>query len=44
VISAIVTAYDRVEQTLATLRVIQNCVPAPDEIQCQLMDLFSFRY
>lgn len=31
-ISAIVTAYDRVEQTLATLRVIQNCVPAPDEI------------
>ena len=31
-ISAIVTAYDRVEQTLATLRVIRNCVPAPDEI------------
>ena len=31
-ISAIVTAYDRVEQTLATLRVIQNCVPTPDEI------------
>jgi len=31
-ISAIVTAYDRVEQTLATLRVIQNCVPPPDEI------------
>ena len=31
-ISAIVTAYDRVEQTLATLRVIQSCVPAPDEI------------
>jgi GT2 family glycosyltransferase len=31
-ISAIVTAYDRIEQTLATLRVIQNCVPAPDEI------------
>jgi GT2 family glycosyltransferase len=32
VISAIVTAYDRVEQTLATLRVIRSCVPAPDEI------------
>jgi len=31
-ISAIVTAYERVEQTLATLRVIQSCVPAPDEI------------
>ncbi len=31
-ISAIVTAYERVEQTLATLRVIQNCVPPPDEI------------
>jgi GT2 family glycosyltransferase len=31
-ISAIVTAYDRIEQTLATLRVIQNCAPAPDEI------------
>ena len=31
-ISAIITAYDRIEQTLATLRVIQNCVPPPDEI------------
>jgi GT2 family glycosyltransferase len=31
-ISAIVTAYDRIDQTLATLRVIQNCVPAPDEV------------
>src|ERR1041385_874579 len=31
-ISAIVTAYDRIEQTLATLRVIQSCTPAPDEI------------
>src|SRR5919106_2139777 len=30
-ISAIVTAYDRIEQTLATLRVIQSCVPPPDE-------------
>ena len=31
-ISAIVTAYDRIEQTLATLRVIQSCTPPPDEI------------
>ena len=31
-ISAIVTAYERMEQTLATLRVIQSCVPRPDEI------------
>ena len=31
-ISAIVTAYERIEQTLATLRVIQNCTPPPDEI------------
>lgn len=31
-IAAIVTAYERIEQTLATLRVIQSCVPAPDEI------------
>lgn len=31
-ISAIVTAFERVDQTLATLRVIQSCVPAPDEI------------
>ena len=31
-ISAIVTAYERVEQTLATLRVIQSCVPPPDEV------------
>ena len=31
-ISAIVTAYDRVDQTLATLRAIQSCVPAPDEV------------
>jgi len=31
-ISAIVTAYERVDQTLATLRVIQSCVPAPDEV------------
>ncbi len=31
-ISAIVTAYDRIVQTLATLRILQSCVPAPDEI------------
>lgn len=31
-ISAIVTAYERVEQTLATLRVIQSCTPPPSEI------------
>ena len=30
-ISAIITAYERIEQTLATLRVIQNCMPPPDE-------------
>lgn len=31
-ISAIVTAYERIDQTLQTLRVIQSCVPAPDEV------------
>jgi GT2 family glycosyltransferase len=31
-ISAIVTAYERIEQTLATLKVLQSCTPAPDEI------------
>jgi GT2 family glycosyltransferase len=31
-ISAMVTAYERIDQTLATLRVLQNCVPKPDEI------------
>lgn len=31
-ISAIVTAYERIEQALATLKVIQNCEPRPDEI------------
>ena len=31
-ISAIVTAYERIEQTLATLRIIQSCTPPPDEI------------
>jgi len=30
-ISAIVTAYERIEQTLATLRVIENCIPPPAE-------------
>jgi GT2 family glycosyltransferase len=37
-ISAIVTAYERVEQTLATLKVIQNCTPAPDEILVHVDD------
>jgi len=31
-ISAIVTAYERIEQTLETLRVIQSCTPPPDEV------------
>ena len=31
-ISAIVTAYERVDQTLATLRILQSCSPVPDEI------------
>ena len=31
-ISAIVTAYDRIEQTLATLRMLQSCTPPPDEM------------
>lgn len=31
-ITAIVTAYERIDQTLATLRVIQSCVPKPDEV------------
>jgi GT2 family glycosyltransferase len=31
-ISAIVTAYERIDQTLATLRIIENCVPRPDEV------------
>ena len=31
-ISAIVTAYERIEQTLETLRIIQSCTPPPDEI------------
>ena len=37
-ISAIVTAYDRIEQTLATLKVIQSCTPAPDEILVHVDD------
>ena len=37
-ISAIVTAYDRIEQTLATLKVIQSCAPAPDEILVHVDD------
>ncbi len=31
-VSVIITAYERVEQTLATIRVIQSCKPAPAEI------------
>jgi GT2 family glycosyltransferase len=31
-ITAIVTAYERVDQTLATLQVINSCRPAPDEV------------
>jgi len=31
-ISAIVTAHERIEQTLATLTVIQSCTPPPDEV------------
>lgn len=31
-IAAIVTAYERVEQTLSTLRIIEACDPKPDEI------------
>jgi GT2 family glycosyltransferase len=31
-ISAIVTAYERIDQTLATLRIIQSCLPPPDEV------------
>src|ERR1044072_1571789 len=31
-ISAIVTASERSEQTLATLRVIRSCTPPPDEV------------
>ena len=30
-IAAIVTAYERIEQTLTTLRVLQNCEPRPAE-------------
>jgi len=37
-ISAIVTAYERVEQTLATLNVIDSCDPAPDEILVHVDD------
>ena len=31
-ISAIVTAYERIDQTLATLRIILSCTPPPDEV------------
>ena len=36
--SAIVTAYERVDQTLATLKVIASCDPAPDEILVHVDD------
>ncbi|HKR21506.1 MAG TPA: glycosyltransferase, partial [Pyrinomonadaceae bacterium] len=31
-ISAIVTAYERIEQTLNTIRILESCDPKPDEI------------
>jgi GT2 family glycosyltransferase len=31
-VTAIVTAYDRIERTLQTIRIIQDCNPRPDEI------------
>ncbi|HET9478215.1 MAG TPA: glycosyltransferase [Pyrinomonadaceae bacterium] len=37
-VSAIVTAYERIEQTLATLTVIQSCAPAPHEILVHVDD------
>lgn len=37
-ISVIVTAFERIEQTLATLKVIQSCAPAPDEILVHVDD------
>lgn len=37
-ISATITAYERIEQTLATLKVIQTCLPAPDEILVHVDD------
>src|SRR5829696_4985460 len=37
-ISAIVTAYERIEQTLATLKVIQSCAPGADEILVHVDD------
>jgi GT2 family glycosyltransferase len=37
-ISAIVTAYERIEQTIATLKVIQSCEPPPDEILVHVDD------
>ena len=37
-VSAIVTAFERVEQTLATLRIIQSCAPPPDEILVHVDD------
>ena len=37
-ITAIVTAFERIEQTLATLKVIQSCDPRPAEILVHVDD------
>ena len=37
-ISAIVTAYERVDQTLNTLRILESCDPKPDEILVHVDD------
>lgn len=37
-ISAIVTAYERIDQTLNTLRIIESCTPQPDEILVHVDD------
>lgn len=37
-ISAIVTAYERVDQTLNTIRILESCEPKPDEILVHVDD------
>lgn len=37
-ISAIVTAYERIDQTVNTLRIIESCTPKPDEILVHVDD------
>lgn len=37
-ISAIVTAYERVDQTLTTIRILETCDPKPDEILVHVDD------